>query len=213
LKVLAPRLGALAIACTMGCGSATDDRPPVWEYISPAILQPNCATVSCHSPAAAVAGLDFSTMERGYTSLTGLWVWIVDMNGTPEMGCRSVNGTIVCQEGHRPLVTPFDPSQSLLVHMLRAQGAARMPPDRPLPEADIELIERWILNGATWGKRSPFDAGVAASPPDAGANDGPTDKSAAHPDGAVDGGSNPDGAAPEHDGAPSDGALDAPDAG
>ena len=26
--------------------------------------------------------------------------------------------------------------------------APRMPPDRPLTEADIELVERWILNGA-----------------------------------------------------------------
>jgi hypothetical protein len=32
--------------------------------------------------------------------------------------------------------------------MLRADGANRMPPDRPLAEADVVLIERWILNGA-----------------------------------------------------------------
>ena len=32
--------------------------------------------------------------------------------------------------------------------MLRARNAPRMPPDCPLPEADIELVERWILNGA-----------------------------------------------------------------
>jgi hypothetical protein len=31
---------------------------------------------------------------------------------------------------------------------LRARDLPRMPPDRPLAEADIELIERWILNGA-----------------------------------------------------------------
>ena len=97
--------------------------------------------------------------------------------------------------------------------MLRAQGAARMPPDRPLPEADIELVERWILNGATWGNRSPFDAGVAASPGDAGTSDGPMDGSATHPDGSVDGGASTDGGAAEHDAAPSDGARDAPDAG
>jgi hypothetical protein len=34
------------------------------------------------------------------------------------------------------------------VQMLRARGARRMPPDRPLPEADIRLVERWILAGA-----------------------------------------------------------------
>jgi hypothetical protein len=32
--------------------------------------------------------------------------------------------------------------------MLRARNATRMPPDRPLPEADIRLIERWIRAGA-----------------------------------------------------------------
>jgi hypothetical protein len=208
LKFLAPRLGALAIACSLGCGGTTDDRPAVWEYISPAIFQPNCATVSCHSPASAVAGLDFSNMERGYTSLTGLWVWIVDMNGTTDMGCMLIDGTRVCQRGNRPLVTPYDPSQSLLIHMLRAQGAARMPPDRPLPEADIELVERWILNGATWAGHSPFDAG--AQPMDAGSSDGAAD---AARDGAGEGGGKVDGGGADGDAAVADGGADAQDGG
>ena len=155
-------------------------------------------------------------METGYLSLTSLWVWIVDMNGTAEMGCMRVNGTIVCQRGNRPLVTPYDPSQSLLVHMLRAQGAARMPPDRPLPEADIELVERWILNGAKWAGSSPFDAG--AQPLDAGTQ--PLDASAQHDaaadaamDGAGEGGSNLDGGGADRDGASSDGGVDASDGG
>jgi len=200
LKSLVPTVAAIALTCSMGCGSSADDRPAVWEYISPAIFQPNCATVSCHSPAAAVAGLDFSTMDHGYTSLTSLWVWIVDMNGTAEMGCRKVNGTTVCQKGSRPLVTPYDPSQSLIVHMLRAQGAARMPPDRPLPEADIELVEKWILNGATWAGRSPFDAGGGPSPGGEDAGDGSAEAT------------NLDGGAADHAGASSDGVVDAPDA-
>ena len=45
-------------------------------------------------------------------------------------------------------MTPYDPAGSRVVNMLRARDAPRMPPDRPLPEADIELVERWILNGA-----------------------------------------------------------------
>lgn len=151
-----------------GC-SATDDRPALWEYISPAIVQPNCATSSCHSRAAAVAGLDFSDPERGYVSLTGLWVWIVDPNGTADQGCRPVNGTVACQRPNRPMVTPFDPAQSRVVNMLRARGAPRMPPDRPIPEADIALIERWILNGAarTVGGAASSDAAADRSPADA----------------------------------------------
>ena len=38
-----------------GC-STTDDRLFVWGYISPGIFQPTCASSSCHSRAAAVAG-------------------------------------------------------------------------------------------------------------------------------------------------------------
>jgi hypothetical protein len=171
-------------AALAGCGDGTDDRPPVWEYIAPAILKPNCATVSCHSRAAAAAGLDFSDPERGYKSLTSLWVWIVDPNGTREANCKKVDGQTVCMRNFRPLLVPFNPSQSRLVHMLRARGADRMPPDRPLPEPDIRLIERWILDGAKkdgvnlpTGPATGQDAATApdAAPgPDAtGAADGP----------------------------------------
>ena len=165
--------GALAVATAAlvgglaaGCG-LTDPRPAAWEYISPAIFEPNCATSSCHSRAAAVAGLDFSDPDRGYTSLTGLWVWIVDPNGTLAEGCRPMDGKVFCQRQHRPLVTPFDPAQSRVVNMLRAQSAPRMPPDRPLPEADIRLVERWILNGA----RKSLTVTDAAAPRDGGATD------------------------------------------
>src|SRR5207253_9665299 len=65
-------LGGLA-----GCSDA-DGRPGAWPYLSPAIFQPSCATVSCHSRSTAVAGLDFSEPDRGYASLTALSIWIVD---------------------------------------------------------------------------------------------------------------------------------------
>jgi hypothetical protein len=132
-----------------GCGGDVDERPAAWGYISPAIFQPSCATPSCHSQAAAVAGLDFSDPHRGYASLTRLWVWVVDPTGQGGPGCGQVEGMVVCDQKLRPLVTPYDPAASRLVNVLRARNAPRMPPDRPLVEADIRLIERWILNGAT----------------------------------------------------------------
>ena len=140
---------ALALG-SIGC-SGVDTRPAVWDFISPEIFQPNCATTSCHSPPAAVSGLDFSTPDSGYTSLTALWVWIAippDAGAPPGVPCSTVDGTFVCEQMLRPLVTPFDPAGSRVVNMLRARDAPRMPPDRPLTEADIELVERWILNGA-----------------------------------------------------------------
>ena len=58
----------LVSVALVGCGG-DEDRPPTWSYISPAIMQPNCATSSCHSRGAAVAGLDLSSAEAGYESL------------------------------------------------------------------------------------------------------------------------------------------------
>jgi hypothetical protein len=124
LILLAVALGAAS------CGGA-DDRDPAWSYVSPAIMQPNCATASCHNQLAAVAGLDLSTKHHGYVSLTAL---------TLPTGQYA--------EKPRQLVVPGNPDQSRLVRMLRADGAERMPPDRALAEADIRLVERWILNGA-----------------------------------------------------------------
>jgi hypothetical protein len=105
----------------------------VWGYISPAIIQPNCATSSCHSKASAVAGLDLSTSETGLKSLLHL-----------TTGVRPA----VKMPVPRPMVIPFNPDESRMLHMLKADGARRMPPDRPLAGADIALIEQWILEGA-----------------------------------------------------------------
>jgi hypothetical protein len=116
-----------------GCGGEEDDRDPTWSYISPAIIQPNCATSSCHSQGTAVAGLNLSTVDAGYRSLLELHLPLRGMLAPPKA---------------RQLVTPFNPDESRVVNMMRAVGSWRMPPDRPLAEADIRLFERWILNGA-----------------------------------------------------------------
>jgi hypothetical protein len=168
---------AVLAALTLGACGQVDDRPATWSYLSPAIFQPTCATSSCHGPAAAVSGLDFSTPDRGYSSLTRLWSWVVVAPGAgaPPSGvpCATVNGTFVCEQMLRPLVTPYDPAGSRLVNMLRAWGAPRMPPDRPLTEPDIELVERWILNGACQtGASCGPDAGAVGGQADASAGGG-----------------------------------------
>ncbi|HXU03846.1 MAG TPA: hypothetical protein VN903_22945, partial [Polyangia bacterium] len=137
-------LVALASA-TSGC-SQTDDRSFAWGYIAPAIFEPSCATSGCHSRAVAVAGLDFSDPDRGYASLTAGIAWVPGTEG-PDGGCHPSLDKTICP-GDRALVVPYDPPQSRVVNMLRARAAPRMPPDRPLPEADIRLVERWILDGA-----------------------------------------------------------------
>ena len=126
----------LASVCwvAVGCGGE-DNRPATWNYVSAAIIQPNCATSSCHSKAAAVAGLDLSTADSGYDDLLKQ-----NLPNIPESTMRNA--------ATRSMVLPGNPAQSRVVNMMRAFGAARMPPDRPLAEADIQLVEAWILAGA-----------------------------------------------------------------
>ena len=125
------------------CGSAEDNRPADWAYIAPAIIIPNCATSSCHSEAAAASGLDMSTPAKAYRSLTKL-------KGSAPICTTDDDDKFVCPETEtkRPLITAGNPAQSRTVNMLRGIGAERMPPDRPLAEADIALVEEWIANGA-----------------------------------------------------------------
>jgi hypothetical protein len=108
----------LAVSLT-GCGGSTDDRPPTWPFIASAIIEPSCATASCHSDIAQRAGVNLYKPDVAYATLLD-----------------------------RHFVIPTDPSTSELMYLLRAQGARRMPPDFALPERDITLIENWITSGA-----------------------------------------------------------------
>jgi hypothetical protein len=109
-----------AAAALIGCGSAADDRPARWSFISATITEPNCATVACHSDIAQRAGVDLHDRANGYRDLvTRGFVQRPDANG-----------------------------QSALIYLLEGRGSIRMPPDTPLPAADIALIERWIIDGA-----------------------------------------------------------------
>jgi hypothetical protein len=117
------RCALLALASAfvgVGCGDTTDDRPAQWSFISATIVEPNCATVSCHSQVAQRAGVDLHTRDVGYHAL-------VD----------------------RHFVFPGDSKDSSVMFLMHAQGSTRMPPDVPLPESDIALIARWIDSGAT----------------------------------------------------------------
>jgi hypothetical protein len=125
---------ALFLAGAGGCGGNEDNRDPVWGYIAPVIIAPNCATSSCHSQGSAVAGLDLSTADSAYKSLLQLHLPLLTQMPPPATT--------------RPLVLPYNPDESRLMNMLRAAGAYRMPPDRPLAEGDIDLIARWIATGA-----------------------------------------------------------------
>ena len=127
-------LGALTLAgaaALAGCGE--DDRPASWSYIHAAIIAPSCATSSCHTQENELAGVQLHSADDAYSILVGR---VCDPNSPPGQEVRNY-------------VAPGQPERSHLMYLLIGEEAKRqMPPDRPLPEGDIALIERWILEGA-----------------------------------------------------------------
>jgi hypothetical protein len=110
--------GVILVVALSGCGGA-DNRPARWSFIAPAIVEPSCATVSCHSTVTDRAGVTLEPSDVAFHTL-------VD----------------------RHFVIQGVPDLSEMVALMRAQGSQRMPPDFALPEVDIALIEQWITNGA-----------------------------------------------------------------
>jgi hypothetical protein len=127
--MLSPRLACLAVVAAAlsivvsGCNGSSDDRPKSWAFISATIMEPSCATVNCHSAITHQGGVDLSAREIGYETLVG----------KPGDG------------GFQTFyVYPGYPQFSPVVNLMNAEGSTRMPPDNPLPQADIQLIENWI---------------------------------------------------------------------
>jgi hypothetical protein len=117
------------VALLAGC--LGDPPPATWEYVHAAILQPSCATAGCHSKLAAIAGIDLSSHDGGYTVLTG-----------------RICGEPPGDSAPRNYVTPFSAEYSQLMYQLRGAGRDAMPPDTRLPAFEIELVGAWIDDGA-----------------------------------------------------------------
>jgi len=124
--LLAVSLGLVLLGC-----AEEDDRPATFEYIHATIIKPNCTTSGCHSQLASTAGLNLETMEGAYLILVG----------------KPCDQTVPGQ-APRNFVTPYEPETSKLMFQLRGDQTRRMPPDVALPPVDVDLVERWILQGA-----------------------------------------------------------------
>lgn len=119
-------------ACVVTSCDTVEDRPATWSYVHTAIIAPSCATSSCHSKVSSAKGLDLSTRTSAYAFLVG----------------RTCDAPVLPGEPGRNFVRPYDPDGSQLVHMLRGDDIIVMPPDQPLADVEVEIVERWILAGA-----------------------------------------------------------------
>jgi hypothetical protein len=112
-------------ACLIAACTTTDDRPATWSFISTGIIEPACGTAGCHSQWSQVSGVILDSREVAYKTL---------VTAPPD--------------GNGPYVIAGMPDRSQLMFLLHGDEIRVMPPDAPLPAADIALIEQWIADGA-----------------------------------------------------------------
>jgi hypothetical protein len=118
----------LALACAaLGACADVEDRPATWSYVHATIIAPNCTTSNCHTDISRAAGISFDDPDEGYRALAGV-----------TCGGGTANDLVVAGQ----------PEVSKLMYLLRGEEIRRMPPDVPLPETEIEIIQRWIEEGA-----------------------------------------------------------------
>jgi hypothetical protein len=121
-------IAGVLLAAASGCGTEEDDRPATLEFITQTILAPSCATANCHSTFAQAEGLILSNVDDARNSLSSY----------VEAGDPAINDD-------------EDTTQGLMCYLLSPGGdgsCIRMPYDAPLPNADINLIYKWIDDGA-----------------------------------------------------------------
>lgn len=108
----------ILVTLAIGCAADPSERPATWSYLHAAVIAPNCATSSCHNQRTATAGVVLDDADTAYAHLI-----------------------------ERQFVVPGDPASTLML-LLEGTERRRMPPDAPLPAADIDLIRTWIAEGA-----------------------------------------------------------------
>lgn len=118
LADLRRRIAWTCALALVACGTSNDDRPQTAAYVSAAILVPYCGRAACHSSATRAHNLNFGSVDDAIATMQS--------------------------EG---VVVPGDAPASRLVTVLTDPSRV-MPPDMPLPNADIELITRWVADGA-----------------------------------------------------------------
>ena len=124
---------------------------PNFSEIQASVFTPSCATVGCHSGAGASAGLSLDA-ANSYAELIGI--------------ASSQDAAIL-------RVAPNNPNNSYLIQKMEDTAATGgvMPPGGALPQADINVIRQWIVNGALDDRIQPSSPiRVSSLSPMSGAN-------------------------------------------
>ncbi len=133
----------IVVLLSAACDSV-DDRPATLQYITPAILEPSCAKAECHSSFKMEVGDDYSSVEAARnTMIENAQVLFPD---NTKFGDNSPSFLVTELTTGNPSI--LDPTSTTKI---------RMPYDEPLPLEDIELIKRWIEDGASGAQCTPGD--------------------------------------------------------
>ena len=131
--------GALA-----ACGTSTDDRPATLQYITEAVLAPDCGSAPCHSTFTQQVGDVFDTIKGARKSMVDNGLVVYPDDTANPMQARLVQAVTV---GLPSILAP-------------GSGNIRMPYDAPMPTEDIQLIKRWIASGALGSQCVPEEGSV-----------------------------------------------------
>jgi hypothetical protein len=129
------RLAYLALLLG-ACGA--DDRPLTVAYVTETVLAPSCGAAQCHSTFSANYTDIFDTVEGARASIVN-------------------NQLLSFDSDQYDPATPTNAHLILTVTVGAIPAIGRMPWDSPLPEQDIELLERWIAAGAPGAQCNPVD--------------------------------------------------------
>ncbi len=116
----------LVVLTLTGCGLESEE--VTVEDLQAEIFGPSCATAGCHSTSERAGGLDLSAPARAR---------LVDVESS---------------QVEKLLVDPGNLANSYLYDKVTGQmvavGTLQMPPGGPLPPQQVDLIRRWIVDGA-----------------------------------------------------------------
>ncbi len=131
-------LRGLTIACLMAVVRTAEASPLFADKVWP-LLESRC--VSCHGPDKVKGGLRLDSRDAA----------------------------LKAGDSGKPAVVPHRPEDSLLLQaVMHSRKDLEMPPKEKLTARDIDVLEQWIRDGATWPKRiesvSTIPVGTNAAP-------------------------------------------------